>query len=116
MFTAIPLSYTFCHLRVRWRSTAGTMVCISLVVALFVMVMALANGLKSTYVSSGDPRNLLVLRKGSMAESSSQITLENVRQTKYLEGIARSEQGEPIASAELIVLITLYRANGGKAH
>ena len=116
MFSAIPLTYTFRHLRVRWRSTLATTLCIALVVAVFVMLMALANGLKATYISSGDPRNLLVLRKGSMAESSSQVTLENVRQTRFLEGIARNTEGEPIASAEIMVLITLHRAGGGKAH
>src|SRR5262249_48612486 len=52
---------------------------------------------------------LLVLRKGSTAESSSQITREEVRSIKYLEGIARSDTGEPLASAEIIVLITLDR-------
>jgi len=112
----IPVAYTFRHLRLRWRSTLVTMLCIALVVAVFVMVMSLANGLKATYISSGDPRNLIVLRKGSMAESSSQITLDNVRQTKFLEGIARDERGEPMASAEIMVLITLPRAGGGKAH
>src|SRR5882724_2598947 len=93
-----------------------TTCCIALVVAVFVMVMALANGLKATYISSGDPRNLLVLRKGSMAESSSQITFDNVRQTKFLDGIARDERGDLLASAEIMVVITLPRASGGKAH
>src|SRR5437867_5024424 len=106
MPSALPLIYTARQLRVRWRSTLATMLCIALVVAVFVMLMSLANGLKATYVSSGDPRNLLVLRKGSMAESSSQVTFENVRQTRFLDGIARNEKGEPIVSAEIMVLIT----------
>ena len=113
---AIPLTYTLRHLRVRWRSTLLTTACIALVVAVFVMVMALANGLKATYISSGDPRNLLVLRKGSIAESSSQVTFDNVRQTKFLDGIARDPRGEPLVSAEIMVLITLPRSGGGKAH
>ena len=116
MPAGIPFTYTLRHLRMRWRSTLATTLCIALVVAVFVMVMSLANGLKATYISSGDPRNLLVLRKGSLAESSSQVTFDNVRQTKFLDGIARNEKGEPIASAEIMVLITLHRASGGKAH
>jgi len=113
---SVPLLYTLRHLRLRWRSTLVTTFSIALVVAVFVMVMALANGLKATYVSSGDARNLLVIRKGSMAESSSQITLDNVRQVKFLDGIARDTRGEPLASAEIMVLITVPRAGGGKAH
>jgi ABC-type antimicrobial peptide transport system permease subunit len=85
-------------------------------VAVFVLVMALANGLKATYVSTGDPRNLLVLRKGALAESSSQITLDEVRRTRYLEGVARDSQGAPLHSSEIIVLITMERKQGGKAH
>ncbi len=112
----VPLKYNLRHLRVRWRSTLVTVVCIALVVGVFVMVMALAQGLKATFVSSGDPRNLLVLRQGSLAESSSQVTFDNVRQTKFLEGIARTDRGEPLVSAEIMVLITLHRASGGKAH
>src|SRR5260221_4450154 len=99
MLLTIPLTYTLRHLRVRWRSTVATLLCMALVVAVFVMFMSLAKGLKATYISSGDPRNLLVLRKGSMAESSSQGTLENVRQTRCLDGIALNEKDEPIASS-----------------
>ena len=112
----IPFKYNWRNLRVRWRSSLATMVGIALVVAVFVMVMALARGLRATYLSTGDARNLLVVRKGSMAESSSQVTFEEVRRVKYLDGIARNERGEPIASAEIIVLITMQRQSGGKAH
>ena len=113
---SIPFKYNLRSLRVRWRSTVATMLGVALVVAVFVMVTALARGLKATYLSTGDPRNLLVLRKGSMAESSSQVTLEEVRRVRFLEGIARNAKDEPIASAEIIVLITMERQSGGKAH
>lgn len=109
---AIPLKYNLRNLRVRWRLTLATSLGIALVVAVFVMVMALAQGMKATYVSTGDPRNLLVLRKGSTAESSSQIMREDMRRMKYLDGIARDPHGEPIVSAEIIVLIFLDRSDG----
>lgn len=112
----IPLKYNLRHLRVRWRATLATTVGLALVVAVFVMVMSLARGLRTTFLSTGDPKNLLVVRKGSMAESSSQITFDEVRRVKYLDGIVRDETGEPLASAEIIVLITLERASGGRAH
>lgn len=112
----LPLKYNLRHLRVRWTSTLVTIVSIALVVAVFVMVMSLARGLRHTFVSTGDARNLLVLRKGALAESSSQITVEDVRRTRFLEGIRRTAQGEPLTSAEVIVLITLDRASGGNAH
>ena len=51
-----------------------------------------------------------------MAESSSQITVEDVRRTRFLEGIQRTPEGEPLASGEMIVLITMERPGGAKAH
>lgn len=109
---AVPLKYNLRNLRVRWRSTLATTLGIALVVAVFVMVMALAQGLKATYISTGDQNNLLVLRKGSTAESSSQVGREQVRQIKYLNGIARDAKGDPMASPEIIVLINLLRTDG----
>lgn len=105
----VPLKYNLRHLRVRWTTTLVTVVSIALVVMVFVMVMSLARGLRATFLGTGDAGNLLVLRKGALAESSSQITVEDVRQTRFLEGIR-------LASAEVIVLITLQRASGGNAH
>lgn len=114
---AIPLRYNLRNLVVRWRSTVATSLGIALVVAVFVMVMSLARGLRATYISTGDPRNLLVLRKGSTAESSSQIGLSEVRQIKYLTGIARDAQGDPLASAEIQILVQMNRRDGsGTAH
>ena len=114
---AIPLRYNLRSLIVRWRATVATALGIALVVAVFVMVMSLARGLAATYISTGDPRNLLVLRKGSTAESSSQITRDEVRQVRYLAGIARNGAGDPLASPEIQVLVQMARRNqAGTAH
>jgi putative ABC transport system permease protein len=113
---SIPLKYNLRHLRVRTRSTLVAVISLALVVTVFILVMALANGLTTTLLSTGDPHNLLVIRKGAMAESSSQITVDEVRRTSSLEGIARDTQGTPLVSAEVIILITMDRKSGGKAH
>ena len=113
---AIPLKYNLRNLRVRWRATIATALSIALTVAVFVMVMALARGLKATYVNTGDARNLLVMRKGSTAESSSQIERSKVLLFKYDERIARNEYGDQLASPEIIVLIQLDRMDGGNAN
>jgi len=113
---AIPIKYNLRNLRLRWWTTLATLLGIACVVAVFVLVMALAQGLQSTFLSTGDPRNLLILRKGAMGESSSQITFDEVRRTLYLDGIAQTAGGQPFVSPELIILITLQRQNGGNAH
>src|SRR5437867_5733090 len=106
---AVPLKYNVRNLIVRWRLTLATTLGVALVVAVFVMVMALARGLKATYISTGDERNLLVMRKGSTAESSSQISRDDVRRIKYLDGIARDDRGDRLCSPEIVVLINQER-------
>lgn len=113
---AVPLKYNLRSLRVRWRSTIATTLGVALVVAVFVMVMSLDRGMRATYISTGDARNLMALRKGATAESSSQIGREDARRIKYTPGIARTEKGEPLASAEIIVLALLERIEGGSAN
>jgi putative ABC transport system permease protein len=68
--------------------------------------------MEATYISTGDSRNLIVLRKGSTAESSSQISRDEARRIQCLTGIVRDPQGHPLASAEIIVLIMLDRSTG----
>ena len=108
---SIPLAYNLRNIRVRWRLTLATVLGVALVVSVFVMVMALARGLKATYVTTGDERNLLVLRRGSTAESSSQIMREEMLRIKYQAEIARDGEGRPLISPEIIVLIYLDRLN-----
>src|SRR5882724_10958304 len=109
---AIPLKYNLRNLRVRWRSTLATVLGIGLVVMVFIFVRSLAHGMEATYISTGDSRNLIVLRKGATAESSSQISQDEARRIRYMTGIARDPAGNPIASAEIIVLILLNRITG----
>ncbi|MCG3149349.1 MAG: hypothetical protein PCFJNLEI_02809 [Verrucomicrobiae bacterium] len=109
---AIPLKYNLRSIRVRWRATLATILGIALVVTVFIFVRSFAHGMEATYVKTGDSRNLIVLRKGSTAESSSQISREDARRIKYMTGIARDEAGNPLASAEIIVLILLKRMDG----
>jgi len=112
---AVPLKYNLRNLRARWRMTLATLLGVALVVAVFIMVMALDRGLKATYVSTGDERNLLVLRKGSTAESSSQIGREDMRHIKYLDEIARDDHGEPLVSPEIVLLVSIDRVGGNGA-
>ncbi len=63
-------------MRARPVSTALTALGIALVVAVFVAMLALANGFASALVRTGSPDNVLVLRKGADSEMSSSIARE----------------------------------------
>ncbi|MDB6037651.1 MAG: hypothetical protein JWM99_1492, partial [Verrucomicrobiales bacterium] len=95
----------------------ATILGVGLVVAVYMLVQALAVGLEASSANSGTEGNLLVMRKGSPAESSSQVTLAQVKTIQYLDGVARDAQNRPLISADVLVLINLpRRENRGEAN
>lgn len=98
----IPLAYNWRNLRVRWVTTLLTASGIALTVAVLLAVLALVDGLRHSFESSGHPLNLLVTRKGATAEITSILTPSDYQQLKSRPGIARTPKGEPMASLELV--------------
>jgi putative ABC transport system permease protein len=109
---ALPLTYNFRNVIVRWRATLATILGIALVVAVFVLVQALATGLEKSASNTGDPRNVMIVRKGSTAESSSQVSLSQFQTLHYWPQIARDEKGIPLVSADVVTLISQPRIDG----
>jgi putative ABC transport system permease protein len=109
---AIPLKYNLRNLVVRRVSTLMTIGAIALVVAVFVALMALANGLNSALKTTGSPENVLVLRQGSQTETSSGVSKEAFQVIQTLPGIARDREGKPMASAEGVIIVNLPRRSG----
>src|ERR1700684_603900 len=111
---AIPLKYNVRSLLVRRVSTAMTGGGIALVVCVFVIVMALVAGLNSAISDTGDPDNLIVLRKGATTETYSAIQLAQFDAMKFLPQIRREPSGEVDASPELPVQALMARIGGGR--
>ena len=109
---AIPISYNIRNLKLRKGLTIMTALGIALTVTTVVFLMALLAGLKRAFVTSGDPLNVLVLRKGSTAELSGGFDASLFPTLKDLSGIAKDSHGEPIASGEWVVVIVLPRRDG----
>src|SRR5215831_809210 len=99
---ALPLRYSYRNALVRWRSTIATVLGIALVVFVFVLLQSLANGIEKSSGNTGDPRNLLIVRKGATAESVSLIGRETLQEIRYFEEIARNEHGDPFISADVL--------------
>lgn len=106
---ALPLRYNFRNVVVRWRSTLSTILGVALVVAVYILVQALAVGLEKSSQNTGDPRNVLIVRKGSTAESSSQVTLDQLRIIQFFPEIERDAKDQPLVSSDVLVLINLPR-------
>ena len=106
---AIPISYNIRNLKLRKGLTIMTALGIALTVTTAVFLMALFAGLQKAFVSSGDPLNVLVMRKGSTAELSGGFDAALFPVLKTLPGIATDSKGEPIASGEWVVVAVLPR-------
>lgn len=114
---ALPLKYNVRNVLVRWRSTLTTILGIALVVGVYVLMQAMAAGIVKSSANTGSPDNLLLIRKGSTAESSSIVSRDQLRSLIYAPEIARNAAGEPLVSADVLVLLNQPRRdNGGEAN
>src|SRR5215831_20909922 len=75
---AIPLFYNLRNLMIRKTTTVMTGLGITFSVAVLVASLALVNGLRTVFASTGHPLRLLVLRKGGTTELGSLIPEESL--------------------------------------
>ena len=111
---AIPLKYNVRSLLVRRVSTAMTAAGIALVVAVFLIVMAMVAGIASAITDAGAPDNMVVLRRGATTETYSAMDLAQFDALKFLPEIRRDAAGNPMASPELPVQTLLELKNGSR--
>jgi ABC-type antimicrobial peptide transport system permease subunit len=110
----LPLVYPLRNLAQRRLRTGLTVAVVALVVIATTLFLALVSSLRRTLVSTGSERNLIVLRKGSDNDGSSQIPLEAYQTLRFFEGIAKDARGEPLVSPELVVQPFFRTADGGR--
>jgi len=108
---AIPLKYNLRNLIVRKASTGMTAFVIGLVVAVFLCVLALVQGVTRTLSVTASTKNVIAMRVGSQAEMQSVITRDQADQIVSMPGPERSASGKPYVSPELITLINVARAD-----
>ena len=110
---AIPISYNTRNLILRKGATIMTALGIALTVATAIFILALLAGLRDAFKSSGDPNNVLVLRKGSNSElAAGGVDRDAMQVIRDLPGIARNAKGDIMVSGETILVIVLPRLDG----
>src|SRR5438552_5834535 len=102
------VNYNLRSMIVRKSTAAMTAGGIAMVVAVFVMTLAIAQGFRATLVASGSPQNAIVLRKGATAETVSAVLRRDLPIIESLPQVAR-DGSRPLASPELVVIIALPR-------
>ncbi len=103
----IPLRYSWRNLIVRKTTTLMTVLGIAITVFVLIASLALVDGLRKAFTSTGDPLQILALRKGSTSELASAVTPETFSQLQALPGIAEDANGAPLASLEMVTVINL---------
>ena len=110
---AVPFRYNIRNLRLRLGATVMTALGIALTVTTAIFIMALLAGLRDAFAATGNPDNVLVLRKGSNSElAAGGVAREAMQTIKELPGVRRDGQGAPLVSGEAIQVVVLPRADG----
>jgi putative ABC transport system permease protein len=110
---AVPIAYNIRNLVLRKGATMMTALGIALTVATAIFILALLAGLSEAFKTTGDPTNVLVLRKGSNSElAAGGVDRDAMQVIRDLPGIARNAAGEPEVSGETILVIVLPRLDG----
>ncbi|MCW0008402.1 ABC transporter permease, partial [Burkholderia pseudomallei] len=106
---AIPLAYIARNLWARRLTTVLTAGGMALVVFVFATVLMLDAGLTKTLVSTGEPDNVVVIRKGAETEVQSAIDHRQANVIETHPSVALGADGRPLASKEAVVLISLVK-------
>jgi putative ABC transport system permease protein len=112
----VPIKYNVRNLRVRWKTTLLTVLATGLVVWSSCILFGMVEGLEYSLTISGDPLDLIVLRKGSSNEVGGGFSSDKADDLLNLPGIARDDQGNPMAAKELLNIPLAERTNGTRTN
>jgi putative ABC transport system permease protein len=111
---ALPLSYNVRNVRVRWQVTLLSIIGIALVVAVFTVLMSMSEGFAMALRSTGRTDNAMVVQPGSASELTSGVPLDQGNQIVVDERVARGADGQPLASWEWVIVISLTKKVDGQ--
>ena len=87
------------------------------VVGVLVALLAMRDGFEATLGQTGQADEAIVLRAGANSELASQIVREDALLIARTPGVSRDPQGDPQASAEVVVVANLpLRSTGTDAN
>lgn len=112
----IPVKYNLRNLRVRWVTTTLTVLATGLVVGSSCVLFGMVDGLEHSLRVSGDPLDLIVLRRGSSSETNGGFSLETAQELVTLDGIARDADGRPLIAMELLNIPVMERSDGSRTN
>jgi len=97
----------------RLGSSSVVIVGIAGVVGVLVALLAMAVGFETTLKETGSDDTVIMLRAGAQTELSSVISHETAELLAQQPQVQRDAKGQPIASAELVVVASLTKKSNG---
>lgn len=97
----------------RWSTSLVIVVGIAGVVGVLTAILAMGEGFRATLGQAGKSDQVIVLRSGATSELTSGLGREAVDLIKGSAGVARNAAGQPIASAEILVIADLPKRGTG---
>jgi ABC-type lipoprotein release transport system permease subunit len=110
----IPPSYVARNLWARRLTTALTASGLALVVFVFAAVLMLDAGLKATMVTTGEYDNVVLIRRSAETEVQSNVARAQAAVVESQPQVALARGGQPFASRETVVLISLDKRGAGE--
>ena len=107
------LGMNFRSIPQRWGSSLVAIAGIAGVVAVFVTVLSIANGLNDTVTKGGSDDVLFILGAAANSELNSGVNNEELIAIEELSGLATDSAGTPILSPELFVIVDLKKKTTG---
>jgi len=106
---ALPLYYNWRNLARRKTNTLLTFLVVMTVVLVLAILLSFGAGIQESPAHSGIEGNLVVLKPGATAESTSIVSYDEASHVMQTPHLARNASGEPMLSQELCVQTTIPR-------
>ncbi|HVP11279.1 MAG TPA: FtsX-like permease family protein [Phycisphaerae bacterium] len=112
---AIPLYYNWRNLLARRLSTILTLVVVAVIIVVLCTLLSFAAGIRASLVATGSSINVIVLKPGATAESTSIIQPEESIRLAQTPDVARDAAGNLLMSTEVCVQTDIPRKGQGGA-
>ena len=115
---ALPLYYNWRNLTRRKVSTTLTFVVVAVLVLVLSVLLSFVAGIRASLAATGSSQNIIALKPGATAESTSVLVKEEAAKLVQTPGLARDAAGNQLISRELCVQTSIPRhgANGSPAN
>ena len=112
----VPIKYNIRNLWVRRGTTVMTVMGTALIVWSSCILFSMVEGLQHSRDVSGDPLDMIILRKGSNNETDGGFELDKADTMVSLPGVAADPKLGPLVSREIVNIPTMDRATGSRAN